>query len=161
MVQPSQLPLLTHYVDRPSGEGVRCSTCHSPAIRTALHVLRSLRLPSIALHLVKCTLQGGLESHSPRQTFKVSVRSMASLGRGFDVDDGSVTAPRLHLKPPARLATLPSAARARPSKTQIVLPVGASVSDLSPFFIKDSHFIFLTTSRVPFKLALFNMRNMP
>ena len=46
------------------------STCRSPAVCTALHVLRSLKLPSVALHVVECTFQRGFDSFRAHQPLK-------------------------------------------------------------------------------------------
>jgi len=37
-------------------------TCHSPAVRATLHVLRSSKAPSVALYPVECTLLRGFDS---------------------------------------------------------------------------------------------------
>lgn len=39
-----------------------CRAAH--AVHTALRVLRSLKLPTAALHLVECTFHGGFDSHT-------------------------------------------------------------------------------------------------
>src|SRR5271165_6280080 len=49
------------YVDHSPGDEIGSFTCRSPAVRTALHILRSLILPSVALHVVECTFQRGFE----------------------------------------------------------------------------------------------------
>src|SRR5271157_1672294 len=49
------------------GRGHGVPTCRSPAVRTALHVLRTLKLPSVALHVVECTFQRGFDSFRSHQ----------------------------------------------------------------------------------------------
>src|ERR1035437_2335144 len=67
--------------DRVRGHGV--PTCRSPAVRTALHVLRSLKLPSVSLHPVECTFQRGFDSfraHHPLRsmTYRLNHLSIRS-----------------------------------------------------------------------------------
>ncbi len=42
----------------------RRPTCRSHAVCTAYHVLRSLKLPTAALHVVECTFRRGFKSYS-------------------------------------------------------------------------------------------------
>src|ERR1700676_1273523 len=45
-------------------------TCRSHAVRAAYHVLRSLKLPTAALHLVECTFRRGFKSYSAHHLLK-------------------------------------------------------------------------------------------
>ena len=50
------------------------STCHSPAVRTAVHVLRSSKTPSVALYPVECTFLRGFVTfrrYSARRRLRV------------------------------------------------------------------------------------------
>ena len=44
-------------------------TCRLHAVCTTYHVLGSLELPTVALHLIECTFQHGFESHSLSATY--------------------------------------------------------------------------------------------
>src|ERR1019366_3926954 len=58
---------------------IRIFPCWSPAVRTALYTLRSLKLPSVALHLVECTFQRGFESLPLRQLHNLQALRSISL----------------------------------------------------------------------------------
>src|SRR5215469_15982161 len=45
------------------------TTCRSPAVRTALHVLPLLKVPSVAFYVVEYTLLCGFESYSAHHLF--------------------------------------------------------------------------------------------
>ena len=50
-------------------------TCHSPAIKTALHSLRSQKAPSVALYVVEITFARGFESYLRSHSFSRLQRS--------------------------------------------------------------------------------------
>ena len=58
---------------------LRLSTCRSPAVRTALHVLRSLKLPSVALHVVECTFQRGFDSFRAHHLLSITYKGFPKL----------------------------------------------------------------------------------
>ena len=54
-------------------------TCHSPAVRTALQVLRTSKAPSVALYCVECTLLRGFDSfraHQPKDLKQITYMGM-------------------------------------------------------------------------------------
>ena len=55
-------------------------TCHSPAVRTALHVLRSSKAPSVALYRVECTLLRGFDSFRAHHLVSMSYRELRLSG---------------------------------------------------------------------------------
>src|SRR6202035_3789910 len=62
----------------PRTSALHSSTCRSHAVCTAYPVLRSLKLPTAALHLVECTFHGGFESLPLRHSFKYLQTAHAS-----------------------------------------------------------------------------------
>ena len=62
---------------------LRSSTCRSPAVRTALHVLRSLKLPSVALHVVECTFQRGFDSFRAHHLLSITYDDFQKAGDAY------------------------------------------------------------------------------
>src|SRR4030095_5852452 len=55
---PHALPsafLRSHFISSPQKPTILIHTCHSTAVRTALHVLPPPKVPSVALYVVECT----------------------------------------------------------------------------------------------------------
>jgi hypothetical protein len=78
-----------HHIGRPhrSNNFAAVTTIHSQSILSALHALRALKLPSVALYVVETTFKCGFESHSLRHIF-ILARPTKSRTRKKDRDYG-------------------------------------------------------------------------